>query len=73
MGVIIRDGNHPSIVTWCLLNEMFDGPQFHHAASSLPLLKSLYDTRLMWLNSGGFDMTFSQVHSAILARWTGNT
>ncbi|MFN9915668.1 MAG: glycoside hydrolase family 2 TIM barrel-domain containing protein, partial [Pirellulaceae bacterium] len=59
-GVMRRDRNHPSIVIWCLLNEMWDGPQFRHAVQSLPLVKHLDDTRLVWLGSGGFDMQFSQ-------------
>lgn len=59
-GVIRRDRNHPSIVIWCLLNEVWDGAQFQHAAKSLPLVKSLDDTRIVWLGSGGFDLQFSQ-------------
>jgi hypothetical protein len=75
-GVIRRDRNHPSIVIWCLLNEsgmggllnesgsmnpmMRGGPQFRHAVKSLPLVKSLDDTRLVCLNSGGHDLQFGQ-------------
>ena len=59
-GVIRRDRNHPSIVMWCLMNEMWDGPQFRHGVQSLPLVKFLDDTRLVLLASGGFDMQFSQ-------------
>jgi hypothetical protein len=55
-GMIRRDRNHPSIAIWCLLNEIMDGPQFRHAEQSLPMVKSLDDTRLVQLNSGGFDM-----------------
>ena len=59
-GVIRRDRNHPSIAIWCLLNEMWDGPQFRHGVQALPLVKFLDDTRLVWLNSGAFDLQFGQ-------------
>ena len=59
-GVIRRDRNHPSIVIWGVLNEILDGAQFRHAVGSLPLLKHLDDTRVYWLNSGGFDLDLSQ-------------
>jgi hypothetical protein len=59
-GVLRRDRNHPSIVIWCLLNEISAGPQFQHAVESLPLVKYLDDTRVVWLNSGCFDMQLAQ-------------
>jgi len=59
-GVIRRDRNHPSIVIWGVLNEILDGQQFRHAVDSLPMLKQLDDTRVYWLNSGGFDLDLSQ-------------
>lgn len=59
-GVIRRDRNHPSIVIWGVLNEILDGQQFRHAVDSLPFLKQLDDTRVYWLNSGGFDLDLSQ-------------
>ena len=59
--VIRRDRNHPSIVIWCLLNEIRAGSQFDCAADSLPLVKFLDDTRMVWLNSGGFDLKFARL------------
>jgi hypothetical protein len=54
--VICRDRNHPSIVMWILLNEVFaDNKLLRDAAQSLDLLRSLDQTRLVLLNSGGFD------------------
>ena len=58
--IIRRDRNHPSVVAWCLLNEMWAGKQFDCAVDSLPLIKHLDDSRMVWLNSGGFDMKFNQ-------------
>jgi len=75
-GVIRRDRNHPSIVMWTLLNEsgiggllgesgtanpmMHGGQQFRQGVQSLPLVRSLDDTRLVLLNSGGHDMQLGQ-------------
>jgi Glycosyl hydrolases family 2, TIM barrel domain/Glycosyl hydrolases family 2, sugar binding domain/Glycosyl hydrolases family 2 len=54
--VICRDRNHPSVVMWILLNEVFaDNKLLRHAAKSLDLVRSLDQTRLVVLNSGGFD------------------
>ena len=54
--VICRDRNHPSIVMWTLLNEVFaDNELLRHAAQSLDLVRSLDPTRMVLLNSGGFD------------------
>lgn len=54
--LIRRDRNHPSIVIWGLLNEVKDGPYFRHAAATLPLLRSLDDNRMVFLNSGRWDL-----------------
>ena len=54
--VICRDRNHPSIVMWTLLNEVFaDNELLRHAAQSLDLVRSLDPTRMVLLNGGGFD------------------
>ena len=52
---ILRDRNHPSVVIWGLLNETFDNAVFRHAAASLPLVRSLDQTRAVMLNSGRWD------------------
>ena len=54
-GQVLRDRNHPSVVMWGLLNETGDGPVFRHAAASLPLVRSLDDSRIVLLGSGRFD------------------
>jgi hypothetical protein len=53
--IVLRDRNHPSIVAWGLLNETKDGRMFRHAVEMLPLLRSLDDTRMVFLNSGRWD------------------
>jgi Glycosyl hydrolases family 2/Glycosyl hydrolases family 2, sugar binding domain/Glycosyl hydrolases family 2, TIM barrel domain len=54
-GMVLRDRNHASIVMWGLLNETGDGPVFRQAASSLPLVRRLDDSRIVMLGSGHFD------------------
>lgn len=54
--LIRRDRNHPSIVAWGLLNETSDGPQFRRAAASLPMVRALDDSRMVFLNSGRWDL-----------------
>lgn len=55
-GLIRRDRNHPSVVIWGLLNEVRDTPHFRLAAASLPLVRKLDETRMVFLNSGRWDL-----------------
>jgi hypothetical protein len=54
--LIRRDRNHPSVVIWGLLNEIRDTPHFRLAAGSLPLVRALDETRMVFLNSGRWDL-----------------
>lgn len=52
---ILRDRNHPSLTIWGLLNETIDRRRYRYAAASLPLVRSLDDTRLVLFQSGRHD------------------
>jgi len=54
--LIRRDRNHPSVVIWGLLNEVKDTPHFRLAAASLPLVHRFDETRMVFLNSGRWDL-----------------
>ena len=54
--LIRRDRNHPSVVIWGLLNEVRDSPHFRLAAASLPLIRQFDETRMVFLNSGRWDL-----------------
>ncbi len=53
--MVMRDRNHPSLVIFGLMNEMREEPLVRHAVSSLELLRSLDDSRLIVLQSGRWD------------------
>ncbi len=53
--LIRRDRNHPSVVIWGLLNEVPDTPHFRLAAASLPMVRKLDESRMVFLNSGRWD------------------
>ena len=53
--MIRRDRNHPSVIVWGLLNETPEGPVLRHAVGALKLVRSLDDTRMVFLNSGRWD------------------
>lgn len=59
LGMIQRDRNHPSVVMWGLLNETPDGPVFQHAIGALGAVRELDDTRLVMLNSGRWNISYS--------------
>jgi hypothetical protein len=70
--MILRDRNHPSVVMWGLLNETSDGAVFRHAIKTLPLVRSLDDTRVVMLNSGMYFFVNQGAGGlAGISRWHG--
>ncbi len=62
-GAILRDRNYPSIVMWGLLNETFEGAVLEHAIDTLPLVRSLDDTRMVMLDSGWHGFVSPGLHA----------
>ena len=67
--MIVRDRNHPSVVMWGLLNETSEGPVLSHAVDTLPLVRSLDDSRVVMLNSGLFTFVGNAMDG--LSLWNG--
>ncbi len=53
--LLVRDRNHPSFAIFGALNETEDGAVFREAVSSLSLIRSLDNSKLVILSSGRFD------------------
>lgn len=71
--MIRRDRNHPSVVAWGLLNETTDVPLVTQAAEYLNKARELDPSRLIFLNSGGFDaFANDKVRTADYAIWRKN-
>ena len=68
LAMVKRDRNHASIVIWGLLNETPNGPIVQQATAVLPLVRALDDTRMVLLNSGGYDRT-SAFANPNVAKW----
>ena len=71
--LVRRDRNHPSLVIWGLLNEIFNNYQFTHAFESIPLFRELDPDCMLFLNSGRWDRyrSFGIGSVAGLSHWTG--
>ena len=71
--MIRRDRNHPSVVIWGLLNETTDSQLVLHAAAFLEQARRLDPSRMVFLNSGGFDAFASDAaKTANYAIWRAN-
>ncbi|MDO5308867.1 MAG: glycoside hydrolase family 2 TIM barrel-domain containing protein [Planctomycetia bacterium] len=69
-GMIRRDRNHPSVVIWGLLNETTDVQLVLQAANYLQEARRLDPSRMVFLNSGGFDpFASSKAKEADYAIW----
>lgn len=55
--MVLRDRSHPSIVIWGLMNEVrATSAQFAAGVQSLPLIRTLDQSRMVLLNSGRWDL-----------------
>ena len=55
-GVLRRDRNHPSVVGFGVLNEILPGAVLDHAKTLLPMIRREDPNRLIFFNSGKFDL-----------------
>jgi hypothetical protein len=67
--MVLRDRNHPSLAMWGMLNETEDGPVFREAVATLPMVRSLDDSRLVLLGSGRWDKQPSIGSVSNPSRW----
>ncbi len=70
--MVKRDRNHPSIVIWGILNETGGGAVFEQGMAALPLVQALDDTRVVLLNSGGFDGSGKTIANPGETEWQSN-
>ncbi|MCY2992354.1 MAG: hypothetical protein NTY19_31390 [Planctomycetota bacterium] len=73
--IVLRDRNHPSVVTWGILNETAaSDPAFRHGVQSLPLIRWLDPQRMCVLNSGRWDgdATLGSVSNPGSDTWDGD-
>jgi hypothetical protein len=69
VAMVKRDRNHPSVVMWGLLNETTSIPVVQQAVAALPLVRGLDETRMVMLNSGGWDATGKTYANPGAAEW----
>jgi hypothetical protein len=69
LAMVKRDRNHPSVVMWGILNETPKGPVSAQGAATLPLVRALDDTRVVMLNSGGWDGSGETIANPGVTEW----
>lgn len=69
LAAVKRDRNHPCVAMWGLLNETLNDPIFEQGQAALPLVRSLDETRILMLNSGGNDGTGKSIANVGSQEW----